>query len=262
MLLPAERRRRLGAFVRSRREALPATAGGRRRTPGLRREEVALACGISTAWYSWIEQGRDIALSVQALGRLAEALRLTPAERAYLFDLALQRDPQPGALPAPDIVPPDLAAAVEAVAAPTYLLDRLWRARAWNAAAAHLFAAWLGDGGAPSLLAFVFRTAAARSLIVDWDERARRVIAEFRADTARAPDDPALQALVAELRAESPDFARLWDDHAVAARDGGARRFRHPQDGILAYHQVTLVPSAHPDHKVVMLLPSSAAPSA
>ena len=92
MLLPAERRRLLGAFVRSRREAHPPPAEGRRRTPGLRREEVAQRCGISTAWYSWLEQGRDIALSPQALGRLAEALRLTAAERAYLFDLALQRD--------------------------------------------------------------------------------------------------------------------------------------------------------------------------
>ena len=261
MLLPAERRRQLGAFVRSRREALPPGSGGRRRTPGLRREEVALDCGISTDWYSWIEQGRDIALSAQALGRLAQALRMTPAERAYLFDLALQRDPLPGAPPAPEPVPPELAAVVEAVTAPTYLLDRLWTARAWNEAASRLFAPWLG-GGEPSLLAFVFLAPAARDFIVDWEERARRVIAEFRADTARAPDDPALAALVAGLRADSADFARLWDGHAVATRDGGARRFRHPEDGILAYEQVTLVPSAHPDHKIVMLLPSSATPSA
>ncbi len=260
MLLPAERRRQLGAFVRSRREALAPGPGGRRRTPGLRREEVALACGISTDWYSWIEQGRDIALSAQALGRLAQALQMTPAERAYLFGLALQRDPLPGAPSGPEPVPPDLAAVVEAVTAPAYLLDRLWTARAWNGAAGHLFGPWLG-GGDPSLLGFVFRHPAARAFIVDWEERARRVIAEFRADTARVPDDPALGALVTELRADSVDFARLWDGHAVATRDGGARRFRHPEDGILAYEQVTLVPSAHPDHKIVMLLPSPATPS-
>jgi transcriptional regulator with XRE-family HTH domain len=253
MLLPAERRRLLGIFVRSRREALPPTAGGRRRTPGLRREEVAARCGISTAWYAWVEQGRDIALSPGTLGRLAGALALAPAERAYLFELALQRDPHPGA-PGSDAVPPALEAALAAMAAPAYLLDRLWRARAWNEAAARLFAPWLG-GSEPCLLAFVFRDPAARGLIVDWEERARRVIAEFRADTARAPDDPALLALVAGLRADSSDFSRLWDGHAVAARDGGARRFRHPENGILDYEQVTLVPAAHPDHKILMLLP-------
>lgn len=257
MLLPAERRRLLGAFVRSRREALPPPSVGRRRTPGLRREEVAVDCGISTAWYSWIEQGRDIALSPQALGRLAGALHLTPAERAYLFELARQRDPMPGSRAA-DAVPPELDDAVRAMAVPAYLLDRLWTARAWNSAAAHLFAPWLG-GGEPCLLAFVFRNPAARDFIVDWEGRARRLIAEFRADTAPAPDDPALAALVAGLRADSPDFARLWEDHAVATRDGGARGFRHPDDGLLAYDQVTLVPAAHPDHKIVMLLPRTAA---
>ena len=262
MLLPAERRRLLGAFVRSRREAHPPPAEGRRRTPGLRREEVAQRCGISTAWYSWLEQGRDIALSPQAFGRLAEALRLTAAERAYLFDLALQRDPAP-APEAPEGVPlpPELAAATRAVAAPAYLLDGLWRARAWNAAAARLFSPWL-DSREPCLVAFVFREPAARDFIVDWEERARRLIAEFRADTARAPDDPDLARLVTELRAASPDFARLWDAHGVATREGGARLFRHPQDGLLAYEQVTLVPAAHPDHKLVMLLPPTAASAA
>ena len=85
------------------------------------------------------------------------------------------------------------------------------------------------------------------------------VIAEFRADTARAPDDPAVAALVAGLRAGSPDFARLWGGHAVATRDGGLRRFHHPEAGPLAFRQVTLVPSTHPDHKLVMLLPAAAA---
>ena len=255
MLLPAERRRLLGTFVRSRREALPPTAGGRRRTPGLRREEVAERCGISTAWYTWVEQGRDIALSPGALGRLAAALGLSSAERTYLFELARQRDPEPGT-PGADAVPPELEAAVSAIGTPCYLIDRLWRARAWNEAAARLFSPWLG-GPEPCLLAFVFRSPAARAFIVDWEERAHRVIAEFRADTARAPEDPALLALVAGLRADSPDFARIWDGHAVAARDGGARRFRHPDDGILDYEQITLVPAAHPDHKIVMLLPSS-----
>ncbi len=141
-----------------------------------------------------------------------------------------------------------------ATQAPAYLLDRLWQARAWNDAAAHLFAPWLGSGET-CLLRFVFLDPAARGFIADWEDRARRVLAEFRADTAYAPDDAAMQALVAELLHRSPDFARFWTGHAVLAREGGTRRFNHPQDGALRYEQVTLIPAAHPDHKLVMLLP-------
>lgn len=263
MLLPADRRRLLGAFLRSRREALtPARRGeapprGRRRTPGLRREEVAERCGISTAWYAWVEQGRDIAVSAAALGRLAGALGLTAAERGYLFELAKQRDPAPPGAE-PDLVQRGVEALVEAVTAPAYVLDRLWTARAWNAAAAHRLSPWLG-GPERSLLGFVFRDPGARRFIVDWDARARRVIAEFRADTARRPDDPATAALVDGLKRDCPDFARLWDDHAVAARDGGARRFLHPRDGVVDCEQMTLIPAAFPDHKLVVLLPAPAA---
>src|SRR5580704_8181196 len=103
-----ERRRELGDFVRARRERLPPAASGlsapaRRRTPGLRREEVAQLAGLSTTWYTWIEQGRDVSMSPVALARLAAALRLGRAERAYLFELAGKRDPQPGDAEADDL---------------------------------------------------------------------------------------------------------------------------------------------------------------
>ena len=144
MLLPADQRRMLGAFLRARREALtPACMAeavvfsGRRRTPGLRREEVAQLCGISTAWYSWIEQGRDISLSAGSLARLSDALRLTAAERAYLFELSRLRDPSPALVDRYDgRVPAELRAVLQAVAAPAYLMDRRWHAHAWNSAAA------------------------------------------------------------------------------------------------------------------------------
>ncbi len=96
-----------------------------------------------------------------------------------------------------------------------------------------------------------------RDFIFDWEDRARRLLAEFRADTARNPDDHEIQTLVGDLRARSADFARFWNDHAVLGREGGARRFNHPQDGTLHYEQITLVPAAHPDHKLVMLLPKT-----
>lgn len=259
MTLPVDQRRLLGAFLRARREALaPAAIGqptGRRRTPGLRREEVAQLSGLSTTWYTWVEQGRDIALSAQAVARLAEALRLNPAERAHLFELTRRRDPAaPVAAPVPDAAPPELLDTLHALSAPAYLLDRLWQARGWNEAAGRLLAPWF-DSGEPCLLRFVFLHAAARCFIEDWENRARRLLAEFRTDTGHNPDDPAMDDLVRDLRRRSADFATFWNEHAVLAREGGLRTFDHPQDGRLRYEQVTFVPASQRDHKLVVLLP-------
>ncbi|CCD01223.1 protein of unknown function (plasmid) [Azospirillum baldaniorum] len=148
-------RHRLGAFLRAHRERLtpaeagiPQTGSARRRTPGLRREEAAQLCGLSPTWYTWLEQGREVSVSPQALARIAGALRLTAAERAYLFELSRKRDPDADAKDGPDPRPATLLAALEVVAAPAYLLDRVWTAVGWNAPAAHLFSGWLGRGGA------------------------------------------------------------------------------------------------------------------
>lgn len=259
MSLPEDQRLLLGGFLRARREAISPGAVGlpatpRRRTPGLRREEVAQLCNISTTWLSWIEQGRDVSLSAQALARMAEGLRLTTAERSYLFELARRRDPSPPP-PAADAAPEELIAALHAIAAPAYLLDRLWRVCGRNPAAAVLFSPWF-DSGEPCLLRFVFRVPAARDFIRDWDERARRLVAEFRADTARQPDDLALQALARDMQRESAAFARMWNSYAVLAREGGVREFDHPEQGPLRLRQVTLLPPTHPGHKLVLLLPA------
>jgi transcriptional regulator with XRE-family HTH domain len=261
MLLPADQRRLLGTFIRSHREALaPAAAGlpvsprARRRTPGLRREEVAQLSGLSTTWYTWVEQGRDIALSAGALARLADTLRLTAAERSYLFELARRRDPSPPAAAAPDPAPPELLAVLQATTAPAYLLDRLWHVRGRNGPAERLFAPWFGSGET-CLPRYVFLHPTARTFICGWENRARRLLAEFRGDTAHDPDDPSMQELVRDLLRASTSFARFWNDHAVLAREGGERSFNHPQDGVLHYEQVTLVPAAHPGHKLVVLLP-------
>jgi transcriptional regulator with XRE-family HTH domain len=257
MLLSTEHRRQLGAFLRARREALAPVEPprGRRRTPGLRREEVAQLCGLSTTWYTWIEQGRDIALSAAALARLADTLRLTATERAYLFELTRRRDPAPHATePLSEAAPPELAEVLRSTAAPAYLLDRLWHVRGWNDPAGRLFSPWF-DSGERCLLRYVFLDPSAAHFICDWENRARRLIAEFRADTAHNPEDRAIQDLVRDLLRDSASFARLWGHHAVLAREGGERRFNHPRDGMLRYDQVTLVPAAHPDHKLVMLLP-------
>jgi transcriptional regulator with XRE-family HTH domain len=247
----------LGAFLRARREALPPPVSGRRRTPGWRREEVAAAAGLSVTWLTWAEQGREIALSPHALARLATALRLTPAARAYLFELARAHDPATPP-PAPAAPPADLLAWLRGFRGPAYLLDATYTARGWNAPAQTLFSPWYA-AGEPNLLRFVFLAPVARTFILDWETRSQNLVAEFRAVTAQ--DDPAQAALVAQLRAQSPDFARFWTAQDVRARTGGERGFRHPARGELHFTQTTLLPAAHPGFTLVTLLAAETAPS-
>jgi transcriptional regulator with XRE-family HTH domain len=229
-------RRELGEFVRAQRERLsPAaiglSAGSRRRTPGLRREEVAQLCGLSATWYTWIEQGREVSASPAALARLAGALRLGRAERAYLFELAGKRDPEPSAEAAEE--PPAAALrCVEAISSPAYILDRSWNARSWNAKAERLFANWLDREGDRNLLRFIFLEPSSRSLICDWEERARRVAAEFRA--ARRPHRRC-RARRADRRAASgkPGFRAILG-RAHGAREGGRRAQLQPSEGRIA----------------------------
>jgi transcriptional regulator with XRE-family HTH domain len=253
------RRRELGDFIRTQRERVtPASVGliaaRRRRTPGLRREEVAELSGLSTTWYTWIEQGRDVSVSPTALMRLAQALRLDRAQRNYLFELAGKRDPDPGAGDADDL-PPALVSCVAAIASPAYVLDRGWNARSWNAPAKRLFVGWLDKEGELNLLRFIFLEPAARPLICDWERRARRVVAEFRAHCGAHLDDAALRRLIDDLQRLSPDFAEMWEQHGVLGREGGERTFNHPIDGFLRFEQVTFELAEHPDVKLTVLVP-------
>ena len=259
-----QRRRELGDFVRAQRERVsPASVGlvaaRRRRTPGLRREEVAELAGLSTTWYTWIEQGRDVSVSPIALARLAQALRLDRAQRHYLFELAGKRDPDPGASGI-DEFPAPVVAAVSAIAAPAYILDRSWNARAWNSAAQRLFVGWLDLPRDRNLLKFIFLHPGARVLISDWERRARRVVAEFRAHCGAHLGDDGLHGLIDELRRLSPDFAAMWERHGVLGREGGERTFNHPEDGFLRFEQVTFELAGHADVKLTMLVRMAAAP--
>jgi transcriptional regulator with XRE-family HTH domain len=248
-----ERQKLLGQFVRAHRERLaPEASSSRRRTPGLRREEVAARAGISVTWYTWLEQGRDVSLSAHALDRLAAALRLSRAERNYMFDLAGRRDPGSGDSGVSADAPASLVAAVERIGEPAYGLDPLWNACCWNQAAAELFEPWLG-GGERNLLRWMFLYQSARRLIEGWEDRARRVLAEFRADFSRSLKDPRMRSLVEALLAEAPLFAKWWDDQLVLEREGGVRRFRHPDRGMISYEQFTFAPADRPDCKLVIL---------
>ena len=254
-MLDADQRRLLGEFVRAHRARIrPEEAGARRRTPGLRREELAARAGISPTWCAWIEQGRPVQASPETLGRLAVALALSRAERAYLFELAGRLDPAGQSDPVPD-APASLIALVTAVEHPAYGLDPLWNACCWNEQAAGLFVGWLGEGCQRNLLRFVFLDEAARRLIPEWEERARRILAEFRADYGHNFRDARL--LVDALRRESPFFAQAWDEQDVQQRAGGLRTFAHPQAGPLRFDQHTFSPADRPDYKLVVLVPAA-----
>lgn len=251
-------RRELADFLRAQREKLsPAEVGlpaaARRRTPGLRREEVAQRAGLSTTWYSWIEQAREVSASPFAFARLAAALRLGRAERAYLFELAGKRDPeQPDDLA--DEVTPSIRACVDAIGTPAYVLDRGWNARAWNKPAERLFTGWLTAEADRNLLRFIFLQPAARALIEGWEDRARRVVAEFRAYAGAHLHDVALQGLIGDLLRESFAFARLWQQRDVLGREGGERTFNHPLDGFLRFEQVTFALESQPGMKLTVLV--------
>ena len=252
----ADRQKLLGDFVRAHRERIaPGEAGGRRRTPGLRREELAAQAGISATWCAWIEQGRDVRVSPAALSRLAGAMSLSRAERSYLFELAGRSDPDIARLPADVDAPASVRVLVDALKAPAYGLDPLYNACCWNSAAAKLFEGWLGDGSDRNLLRYVFLDASARELIPQWEARARRVLGEFRSGYGRGHTDPRIRTLVDGLRAESRLFARAWDDQAVLDREGGLRTFRHPRNGDVTFTQHAFSPADRPDYRVILLTP-------
>ena len=252
------RRAALGEFMRSVRarvspESVGLPPGSRRRTPGLRREEVAQLAGISVTWYTWIEQGRDVSVSPAVWARLANVLHLTRAERHYLFELAECADPEHGGELA-DPFPEGLEQCVHSIIVPAYVLDRCWNVLARNEPLLDLFDGWPDRNPHPNLLRYIFLDPAAQTLVVDWETRARRVVAELRADVAAYADEPDVRALIDGLLEESPVFAHWWRRQTVVEREGGLRTFRHPRRGVLDYRQITFRSAIRSDCKLVMLL--------
>ncbi len=257
-----KRRNELGEFLQAIRkrgtpEEFGFPLGTRRRTKGLRREEVAQLAGISATWYTWIEQGRDVNMSADALVRVAQALKLTRTERAYLFDMAGRRDPQ-GHVPEEDLASNTLTTLLKDIKVPAYVLGRTWNILAWNQQAEILFGDWLTqeDAIAPNLLRLVFTHPNAKTFVTNWESRSRRLVAEFRADCRSRLEEPELQSLVAELSKDSVAFNQFWKQHDVLERQGGLREFNHPNLGLLGYQQVTMRPVDQEQLKLVMLSPT------
>jgi transcriptional regulator with XRE-family HTH domain len=230
---------RLGAYLRQRRSQLdPAAFGfvpGRRRTPGLRREEVAQRANISPAWYTLLEQGRGGAASADVLGRLAGALMLTDVEREHLYLLGLGRPPEVR-YRISESVTPRLQRMLDALPySPAIVKTATWDVLAWNHAAALVLTDY---GKMPpnerNILRLLFCDPSVRATQADWEHAARSVVAAFRIDVTRGGADAQVMPLVDELCHRSPEFAALWRENSVQSFDGIVKRIRHPSLGLMS----------------------------
>ena len=243
-------------FLRARRARLrPADvglpAGARRRTPGLRREEVAQLADISPTYYTFLEQGRDIRPSAQVLDALGRALRLTPAERAHLHDL-VHGGPAVAAQ-APDTLLPAVAAMVARLDPwPAYVTGRRFDVLACNRAARALWADWPARPEPDrNILWWTFLDPAARSILADWESVARAELARLRSASARHPDDPDFGALIARLQDGSEEARQWWPEHDVVPLSSGVKRIWHPALGVIDFQHVVLQVADDPEQKLV-----------
>jgi hypothetical protein len=256
----SDSRRALAAFVRDRRarihpDEVGLATGERRRTPGLRREEVALLAHVGVTWYTWFEQGRDIQVSADFLERLSRAFRLDATERSHLYTLALHRPP-PHMKTAVQAVSAVLQATLDGFANPTYIRTPRWDVVAWNAAASELF----GDYGLllPSqrnILRLVFTDPSYRVMMVDWDTDARRLLAKFRVDYGRGEGDPDFESLVQELCEMSAEFNQWWPRQDVSGRGEGIKRLRHPVLGVHEFQHASFIVEGAPDLRMIIHTP-------
>jgi transcriptional regulator with XRE-family HTH domain len=234
------RRGELGAFLRSRRaritpEQVGLPLGGRRRTPGLRREEVAQLAGVGVTWYTWLEQGRDINASGQVLAALSRTLRLGPHEHAHLFALAGAPEPPPDRQ-CKAITPSMRMMMTKLDPYPVVVRNARCDLLGYNRGYAWL----MGDVDAiPSedrnLLVQCLLNPAWRARTLGWDTHVPQVVAGFRAAMADHVAEPSWMALVDRLIARSPLFERLWTRHDVTAEPVREKRYQHPEAGLLTF---------------------------
>jgi transcriptional regulator with XRE-family HTH domain len=250
----------LGTYLRERRTKLDATALGfpaeRRRTPGLRREEVAQRANISPTWYTWLEQGRGGAPSADVLDRIARALMLTDVEREHLFLLGLGRPPD-ARYQNNETVTPRLQRVLDALnPCPAIIRTAIWDVVAWNRASSVLL---IDYGALPpekrNILRFIFLDPKARAAQYDWESVARFAIGSFRVDAARAGAAEIVAPLVAELCHLSPEFKTMWAEGEVHAKLDAIKRIRHPQLGPFAFEMSAFAVDGRTDLSMVVYNP-------
>jgi transcriptional regulator with XRE-family HTH domain len=241
----AVRRRELADFLRSRRERiLPEQVGlppaSRRRTPGLRREEVATLAGVGVTWYTWLEQGRDINASPQVLDAVARTLLLDPHERDHLFRLADTPDGTSRA-DCTALTPTAQVLLDKLQPYPACIRNARYDILAWNQAFDQLIGP-LADlpYEERNSLWRMFTSAKCRAATLDWEEGTRRMVGEYRAAMAEHVAEPAWKCLVSRLSKASPEFAELWERHEVASPENLTKRFLHPEVGLLRLNYTNL----------------------
>ena len=252
----------LGSYLMNRRTKLdPAAfglAGGRRRTAGLRREEVAQRANISPTWYTWLEQGRGGRPSADVLNRIARALTLTEVEREHLFLLGLGRAPEVH-YRGSDAITPRLQRVLDRLTvSPAIIRTPTWQVVAWNAAAA----AVLTDYGQllpeqRNILRLIFSNDRVRAAQADWESVARFVVSTFRIDAARAGADEEVKRLVADLSASSPEFVAMWQESDVTTHGDGVKRLRHAKAGLLTLEYSAFAVDSRPDLSMVVYNPAT-----
>jgi transcriptional regulator with XRE-family HTH domain len=258
----AERRRsELADFLRRRRESLKPgdvglPGGGRRRTPGLRREEVAQLADVGATWYTWLEQGRDVRASMDVLEAISRALRLTAAERTHLMLLGRGEEPPPCTTLA-ERVSPTLRRLIENLGAnPAYILGRRWDYLAWNRAASAVLCDFDSIPRASRNHVWLhFMDPTRRDVFPDWERSSRLLVAKFRADSARHIGDPAFEELIGALRASSLEFCKMWTRHEVSSAAVGRKEIRHPAAGAMVFEHAVFNPAEAPDQRLVLYSP-------
>ena len=261
------RRQELSDFLRNRRGrvtpsdvGLPAT--NRRRTPGLRREEVAQLAGMSATWYTWLEQKRPIGVSAGVLDNLARVLLLDPAERMQLFQLAL-RQPVLNSTSKPETVSPLIRRIIDQMdPIPALVIGRRWDILAWNRGARAFFLDFEQvPANERNMLWLLFTNPALRSLVVDWRERAQDTLARFRADYGRHAGDGHFVQLVERLKSVSPEFAQWWPRFDIQPMSEGRREYDHPLGGRMTVEHATFLVGDNPELGLLVMNAAAASNS-
>lgn len=255
------RMQELSDFLRTRRNRITPEQVGlsrseRRRTPGLRRGEVAQLAGVSVDLYTWLEQGRPIGVSTQTLEALAQALRLDANEREHLFFLVHQQPP-PERMQLRETVSETVQHFLDHLdLSPAFAVGPRWDVMAWNeAACVALYDFSQVTMRERNIVWRMFTSASHRQLVVDWDENARRILAQFRTSYGRFPSDPWMKELVHDLLACSSEFRLWWSNHEVLRGPEGKKVLNHPQVGDLTFEHLMFQIYDEPDVKVVVYTP-------
>jgi transcriptional regulator with XRE-family HTH domain len=257
-----KRRGELANFLRARRGQLTRADLGlppavRRRTTGLRREEVSLLSGVSVTWYTWLEQGRDINPSRQVLDAVARTLRLSAVEHAYMLSLAGYSAQATATSPVVEPVPAHVQRLLDAMEGyPAYAIAPDWTINGWNAPYVALYpnisTVPMGDR---NLLWLMFTDPYVRTLLPDWEVTSHRFLAEFRAEVGPRRGDPAVAGLIERLLDASDVFRAGWKRHDIQRFSSRERLFHHPRVGDLRLEHHRLAPSDHPDLHLVIYTP-------